>query len=223
MQQMTFAPGENEIPVWSPDGTQIAYAGNGRKQAYAFPVDGSRPEHAIGTLPNHFHLQSWSPDGSLIALETQGGIWMLPATGAREAYPYLDGAGEPKFSPDGRWLAYIALGRRSNVYIQRFPGPGEKIQVSSEGGFEPVWSRDGRELYYKSAHTLFRVSVATTPALLVGKPEAVYQGHFWESDIAGPNYDVAPDGKRLLMLDNDKEPEVSQIHVVLNWAAQFGN
>ena len=224
LQQMTFAPGENEIPVWSPDSRQIAYAGNGRKQAYVFPVDGSSPERAIASIPDHFHLDSWSADGSLIALEKYVNrspeIWMLPTAGNRQPYRYMDHAIYPAFSPDGHWLAYVSGDLRNyNVYIQRFPGPGERIQVSTEAGLEPVWSRDGRELYFESGDTLFGVDVATTPNLVVGKPEVVYQGHFWHSNIAGPNYDVAPDGKRVLMVDSDPEPELTQIHVVLNWTA----
>ena len=76
-------------------------------------------------------------------------------------------------------------------------------------------------MYYEAGDSLFRASVATAPSLVVGKPEVVYQGHFWRSNIAGPNYDVAPDGKRFLMVDSDKEPELTQIHVVLNWTAQL--
>ena len=229
LQQMTFAAGENEIPVWSSDGRKIAYAGNGRKQAYVFPVDGNSPERAIATVPDHFHLQSWSADGSLIAFEKyENGspqIWMLPTAGNRQPYLYLNHSVYPAFSPDGHWLAYVTGVSDDydswNVYIQRFPGPGERIQASTGVGDEPVWSRNGRELYYEAGDTLFGVSVATAPNLVVGKPEVVFKGHFWRSDIAGPNYDVAPDGKRFLMLDSDKEPELTQIHVVLNWTSQL--
>ncbi len=226
-QQMTSAPGENEIPVWSPDGKQIAYASNGRKQAYVFPVDGDSPERAIADIPNHFHLQSWSPDGSLIALENYGkpgvtDIWMLPTADHHPPYLYLSNAGYPAFSPDGHWLAYVSNSSSAeNVYIQRFPGPGDRIQVSSEDGDEPVWSRDGRELYYASGNTLYSVSVATAPKLAIGKPEIVFRSQLWRSNIAGPNYDVAPDGKRFLMMDSGKESELTQIHVILNWAAQL--
>ncbi len=226
-QQMTSAPGENEIPVWSPDGKQIAYAGNGRKQAYVFPVDASGPERSIAAIPDHFHLDSWSSDGSLIALERYKiddqsvAIWMLPLAAGRQPYLYLKDAGYPAFSPDGHWLAYVAADEGNNVYVRRFPGPGETIQVSAAGGTEPVWSRDGRALYYEAGDTLFRASVAAAPKLMVGKPEVVFQGQFWHTTIAGPNYDVAPDGKRILMLERVKEPEITQIQVVLNWTADL--
>ena len=145
---------------------------------------------------------------------------MLPLAAGRQPYLYLKDAGYPAFSPDGHWLAYVSA-ESSNVYVRRFPGPGETIQVSAAGGEEPVWSRDGRALYYEAGDTLFRVSVATAPKLMVGKPEVVFQGQFWHSSIAGPNYDVAPNGKRILMLDRVKEPEITQIQVVLNWTADL--
>jgi eukaryotic-like serine/threonine-protein kinase len=120
------------------------------------------------------------------------------------------------------WPTFRAGSGNYNLYIQRFPGPGERIQVSTAGGFEPVWSHDGRKLYYRDGDTLFGVSVATAPnPVVVGKPEVIYQGHFSRANIAVPKYGVAPDGKRFLILEADKEPESTQIHVVLNWAAQL--
>ncbi len=228
-QQMTAAPGENEIPVWSPDGKQIAYAGNGRHQAYVFAVDGSSTERPIAEIPDHFHLLSWSPDGSLIALERLekgvAGIWMLPTAGSRQPSLYLKDAGSAAFSPDGHWLAYAASYTSSarSVFIQSFPGPGEKVQVSTGVGRAPVWSRDGHELYYMAGNTLFAVRVSTAPKLVVGKPEVVYQGHFWSTNIAGPNYDVSPDGKQFLVLESDEESASTEIRVVFNWTAQLEN
>jgi hypothetical protein len=159
LRQMTFAPGENELPVWSPDGRQIAYAGNGRNKAFLFPVDGSAPEHAIADVTEHFHLVSWSPDGKLVGMERAAGnqqqyeMWMVPLSGGKP-YPFADQprGHKPTFSPDGHLLAYVsAESGTGQVYITRFPGPGETVQVSTDGGSDPVWSRDGHEIFYLNA------------------------------------------------------------------------
>ena len=91
---MTFAPGEDESPVWSPDGKRIAYASNSRKQAFWLPVDRSAAEQPLMAAEQHFHLDSWSPDGKLIAFEQAAPddkweIWMLPLDGGQEPYAYL--------------------------------------------------------------------------------------------------------------------------------------
>ena len=178
LRRITFAPGEDELPVWSPDGKRIAFASNGRQQAFVLPADGSGQEEPLMKNNTHFHLQSWSPDGKLIAYERLGAsgrweIWMLPMEGDHKPYPYLQGQFQerhPAFSPDGKWIAYSS-GESSGeeVYVQRFPGPGEKVQVSTDGGSHPVWSRDGRRLIYESSDTLWAVDVVNSPYFSFGQ------------------------------------------------------
>ena len=174
---------------------------------------------------SHFHLQSWSPDGKLIAYERLGSsgrweIWMLPMEGDRQPYPYLLGQFpelHPAFSPDGNWLAYTSgESGRAEVYVQRFPGPGEKVQVSTDGGTYPVWSRDGRRLIYESSDTLWAVDVTASPTFHIGRAHVLYQGNIW-NDAAGPNYALSPDGKRFVVVERGKESSESSINVVLNW------
>jgi Tol biopolymer transport system component len=225
LRRITFAPGEDELPVWSPDGKRIAFASNGRQQAFVVPADGSGQEEPLMRNDTHFHLQSWSPDGKLIAFErlgtsSQWEIWMLPMKGDRKPYPYLQGQfleAHPAFSPDGKWLAYTSgESGRAEVYVQRFPGPGEKIQVSTDGGFYPVWSRDGRRLIYESSDTLWAVDVTGSPTFRLGKAHVLYQGEIWNSS-AGPNYALSPDGKRIVLVERNKDTTESNINVVLNW------
>src|SRR5215471_7841647 len=225
LRRMTFAPGEDELPVWSPDGKRIAFASNGRQQAFVLPADGSGQEESLMKNDTHFHLQSWSPDGKLIAFERLGAsgrweIWMLPMEEEHKPYPYLQGQFQelhPAFSPDGKWLAYTSTesGRRE-VYVQRFPGPGEKAQVSTDGGAYATWSRDGRRLIYESSDTLWAVDVTSSPTFRVGKAHVLYQGQTW-NEAAGPNYALSPDGKRFVVVERSKDSAETNINVVLNW------
>jgi len=224
LRRITFAPGEDELPVWSPDGKRIAFASNGRQQAFMVAVDGSGQEQPLLKNESHFHLQSWSPDGKLIAYERLGSsgqyeIWMLPLGGDRQPYPYLVSqfhVSQPAFSMDGNWLAYTSNeSGRAEVYVQRFPGPGEKIQVSTDGGNHPVWSRDGRQLVYENTGTLWATEVLVSP-FRVGKSRVLYQGDIW-NDAAGPNYTLAPGGRRIVVVERIKDPDGGNVKVVVNW------
>jgi len=224
LRRITFAPGEDELPVWSPDGKRIAFASNGRQQAFMVAVDGSGQEEPLMKNESHFHLQSWSPDGKLIAYERLGSsgqyeIWMLPLGGDRKPYPYLVSqfhVGQPAFSKDGNWLAYTSNeSGRAEVYVQRFPGPGEKIQVSTDGGNHPVWSHDGKQLVYENSGTLWATEVFVSP-FRVGKSRVLYQGDIW-NDAAGPNYALAPEGHRIVVVERIKDPDGGNVKVVVNW------
>jgi serine/threonine protein kinase/Tol biopolymer transport system component len=229
LRRITFAPGEDELPVWSPDGKRIAFASNGRQQAFVIPADGSGQEDPLMKNDTHFHLQSWSPDGKLIAFEKLGSsgrweIWMLPTEGERKPYPYLQGQfqeSHPAFSPDGKWLGYMSTeSGRHEVYVQRFPGPGEKVQVSTDGGIYPVWSRDGRRLIYESSDMLWAVDVLSSPTFRVGKAHVLYQGQIW-NEAAGPNYALSPDGKRLVVVERGKDSAENDLKVVLHWPEEL--
>ena len=113
----------------------------------------------------------------------------------------------PEFSPDGRWLAYVSTeSGRNEVYVQPYPGPGERHLISTNGGWQPAWSGSGRELFYVQSGavggggvpTLMSVKIATAPAFQAGTPEALFES----ADLRtawGRSYDVAPDGQRFLL------------------------
>jgi Tol biopolymer transport system component len=230
LRRMTFAPGEDELAIWSPDGKRVAYASNGRQQAFMIAVDGSGQEQPLMKNETHFHLQSWSPDGKLIAFERLGAsgqyeIWMLPLEGDRKPYSYLASQfrlNQPAFSNDGHWLAYTSNeSGRGEVYVQRFPGPGEKVQVSTDGGSNPVWSHDGKQLVYENSGTLWATEISLTP-FRVGKSRVLYQGDIW-NDAAGPNYTLAPGGHRIVVVERIKDPDGGNVKVVLNWNQELQN
>ena len=126
----------------------------------------------------------------------------------------------PRFSPDGHWLAYISNeSGRHEVYVQPYPGPGGKLQISAEGGTEPVWNRNGRELFYRSGDRMMAVDIATQSGFVAGKPRMLFEGHYERTPATSPNYDVSSDGQRFLMLKTDAQEVAAptQINIVLNW------
>ncbi len=172
--------------------------------------------------------ESWSPDGQLLAYTevnptTGYDIWVL-RLGDRKAQPFLRtpfNEGAPQFSPDGRWLAYISdESGRFEIYVQPYPGPGGKWQISTEGGTEPVWNRNGRELFYRSGDKMMAVDITTQPSFSAGKPRMLFEGPVPADPVRrSANYDVSPDGQRFLMLKPVEQAQAAptQINVVLNW------
>ena len=132
---------------------------------------------------------------------------------------------QPKVSPDGRWIAYTSdESRRNEIYVRSFPDVDKgRWQVSTNGGDSPLWSPDGRELFYRSGDAVMAVSVKTEPSFsIVGTPQILFQGTYVRtSGQESTPWDISPDGKRFLMI---KEPEIStaagpqpRIDIVLNW------
>jgi eukaryotic-like serine/threonine-protein kinase len=170
---------------------------------------------------------SWSPDGQLLAFmennpTTGYDIWVLRLSD-RKAQPFLRtpfNESVPRFSPDGRWLTYVSNeSGRYEIYVQPYPGPGGKWQISTEGGTEPTWNSNGRELFYRSGDKMMAVDIATQPSFAAGKPRVLFEGRYVPTPATSPNYDVSPDGQRFLMLKpNEQEASApTQINVVLNW------
>jgi len=156
LRRISFAPGEDEVPAWSPDGKRLAYASNSRHQFSWVPADGSAEEEQLAPVDSHVHIGSWSRDGKLLIYESFGKttnreIWVLRIEGDRKPYPYLQtnfDLGSPVLSPDGQWLAYQSdESGQSEIYVQKFPSPGGKTQISTEGGTSPVWAKNGLELF----------------------------------------------------------------------------
>jgi eukaryotic-like serine/threonine-protein kinase len=181
-----------------------------------------------GTLPTlsgagpQFPM-SWSPDGSTLAFherkpDGKRDIWVVSPGG--DPVPFLLTPFDertPRFSPDGRWLAYVSdESGRNDVYVQPFPGPGAKWLVSTDGGIDPVWSKDGRELFFRHGDELMAVSVATAREFSADRPRRLFETRFDAGDN-GPNYDVSPDGKWFVMPRSDSGPEAGELHLVLNW------
>jgi Tol biopolymer transport system component len=232
LTRLTFQGGTNYNPVWTRDGKRIAFVSVSRGLFWQL-ADGSGGLERLGFGAPY----SWSPDGQVLAClgnnsSTGEGIWMLrlgdPSPGSgqgRKEEPFLRtpfNNGAAQFSPDGRWLAYASdESGRWEIYVQPYPGPGGKWQISTEGGTEPVWNPNGRELFYRSGDKMMAAEITTQPSFSAGKPKVLFAGQYQPSPnpVPNANYDVSPDGQRFLMLKpiSAAEATPTQINVVLNW------
>jgi serine/threonine-protein kinase len=230
MTRFTFEGNVSLNAAWTSDGKWIAFQSSKEGQPpniYWQRSDGSGGLERLTTSEYPNVPMSWSPDGQLLAFmevnpSTQRDIWIL-RMGDRKAEPFLKTRFDesvPRFSPDGHWLAYTSNeSGRYEIYVQPYPGPGGKWQISTEGGTEPAWNSNGRELFYRSGDKMMAVDIATQASFAAGKPRMLFQGPYERTAATAPNYDVSPDGQRFLMLKpaDTGESAPTQINVVLNW------
>ncbi len=220
-------------PTWTPDGRRVAYGLldatglRANRDIYWRAADGSGEAELLWQLPEgDAWPQSFSPDGRLlvvsVAASNQSDLWILPVDGDRTPRPLLQAPfseGQAELSRDGRWLAYTSNeSGRQEVFVQPFPGPGGKWQISNGGGTEPHWSGDGRELFYRDAGALMRVPVDTTQGFVAGRPERLFEG-VGSSSAAG-QYAVTRDGERFLYLPTSGAARLSRAVLVLDWASE---
>jgi serine/threonine-protein kinase len=238
-RRLTSHPGEDFGAVWSPDGRQLAISsevgGEHLGPALAVIEELGSPPRALTHTPAFGTWEtaaSWSPDGAWVVfvgtVAGPGDIMMLSPL-EHDAQPRAlvqTPAGEraPMISPDGRWLAYVSdeTGRQQ-VYVGPFGRAGRRTPISTRGGTEPLWSRDGRELFYREGNRLMVSRVeGSTERFVGGEPEVVFDdlglGHEWsEFGAQTANYDVARDASRFLLARRKNPVTATVIDVVLNW------
>ena len=163
------------------------------------------------------------PDGETVAMAAGNDIWVVPAGG--ELLQFTDNPAievAPRFSPDGRWLAYVSNEQGSDhVYAQAFPGPGRRWLVSPRGGFEPVWAPDGRRLLFREGLGFFAVAVDSAATSPFGLPEALFEANVVRGAWGAANYDVAADGRLVVVATDLDLTDVMQLNVVLNFASEL--
>jgi len=228
----TFNGNLNYTGPWTPDSQRIALLSNsaGVLNMFWLRADGSGGLERLTTSERMQAPNSWSPDGQTLAFiqyspATGQDIWVLHLSD-RKVQPFLQTPfyeTAPSFSPDGHWLAYASdESGRYQIYVQPYPGPGRKWQISTDGGTEPLWNPNGQELFYRNGDTMMAVNVSTQPGFSAGNPVMLFRGSYLPTPITFPNYDVSGDGRRFLMTQASSEAGTSpEIVVVLNWAEEL--
>lgn len=219
----------NTHPVWSPDDTRLAFSRGGMETAslYTMTADGSGEPHSIAGAGRGF-AASWSVDNVLAYVRYRGGgydrlgIWTIRMDGKSRPELFIEAAsGWPVFSPDGDWMAYVSRGTgRDEVYVRPYPEREPVHRISIDGGTRPVWSRDGRELFFRQGPRVMVVDVETEPAFRrTSRPRPLFEGPYGSSNPVR-SYDIfPPNGERFVMTrPRDVAPEpVTGINIVLNW------
>jgi len=233
MTPMDNRSGSSQAPVWTIDGTRVVYRATrrGLRNLYWRPADGAGAEEALTTKPDVVQTPtSVSPDGrSLVFSETSAsekgghGLWVMSFLGDREPRRLSpltsDDEKNGQFSPDGKWIAYEAtIASRTEVYVSPFPGPGPNYRVSTEGGVEPLWSHDGRELFFQAGDRLMGARVGPGPGFSSGPPHIVHEGRFRTSPNNATASSLSSDGRRFLRVQQvEPERPITRIEVVQNW------
>jgi Tol biopolymer transport system component len=229
--RFTTGPGDKFKAAWARDGSRIAYntsnPGGSGYDILLRAVDGSGKEEKLASDATEFEIPlGFSSDGGHLLFskrkDERDDLWILPLSGDRTPRPFVaTPALEPtaQFSPNGRYVAYMSdEGGRFDIYVAAFPGPGGPWQVSQNGGVEPRWGRDGKELFFFAPdNRLMAAQVKTDGASFeVGAIQPLFQSRGFGF---GYRYDVAGDGRFLVVTGVPQE--ISPITLVTNWTAEL--
>lgn len=229
LTRLTTQGNVNDRPEWTPDGKRVLFRTEraGGLALWWQPADFSAAAEPLLELPGRDIWQGvLSPDSRTLVYRHgtigSGDIFYRRLSGDTAAKPIATTAfteWAARVSPDGRWVAYGSdESRVMQVYVRPLPGPGSRVQVSVDGGSNPVWSRDGRKLYYANNQQMIAATVTTSPTFAVIERRTLFGSDF--NDLPGhANYDVSPDGKHFVMV----KPSVSgdQVIVAHNWRAEL--
>jgi len=215
--------GDNWGPIWTPDGSAVIYGRDGGDAAHVVrhPLNGA-PIETLGTSVDNLWPADLTRDGEhliVTALPPTDEFFLAQLNrGSAVPQTLLKKSGFPRWarlSPDGRWLAYQEqVGNRQEVFIQAFPEPGQRRQVSVDGGSQPVWRRDGKELFFRGGTRMLSVAISTAPALQWGAPTLLFDRRYFGSPSP---YDVAADGRFLMIKPAPVDDSPGQLKVAVNW------
>jgi serine/threonine-protein kinase len=229
MRRITL-DGQNGVAVWHPDGNHIAFTAlrDGSFNIFSKSVDTSEPERRVTESANTQFPTSWSPDGEKLAYvefdpDTGLDIWIWRARGKAEPFEKSTfNESAAVFSHDGRFLAFVSNETgEDQVYVRPLDGSSGKRAVSTSGGREPVWGRDGGELFYRDEEWMMAVPFETEGSFEPGAPRPLFEAPFDEAGAPYANYDVSEDGKEFVMVRTDEGREAKRLVVVVNWLAEL--
>jgi len=228
--------GSSQAAQWTADGMRVVFRGTrqGTRNLYRLPVDGSAGEERLTTKRGVIQTPtSISADGRILLFDETGpeepegaGIWILRLDGEpapRRLFPLPATGHDGQLSPDGRWVAYQAtVASRQEIFVAPFSGSGERRLVSTDGGTEPLWSRDGRELFYQSGNRLMGVTVTPGATFSGSPPRIVHEGRFFRTITGNTSFSITRDGSRFLRIQPvDPVPAITHIELVLNWFSEL--
>ncbi len=211
--------------MWTPDGRRLTFASTreGTSNLYWQPVDGSGPTERL-TTSEHWQIPlSWSPDGKTLLFreEPKGAdVWILQVDGDRKPRLFLQESfneWQAAVSPNGRWLAYSSdESGRQEIYARPFAASGSRWTISADGGSDPVWARNGSELYYRNGDRMMAVMVKATSggSFSVTRPRVLFESKTLSSEMS---YDVTPDGEFLMIEAGESDSPPTHINVAINW------
>jgi serine/threonine-protein kinase len=238
LTRLSFDPQLDRFPVWSPDGRRLAFNSmryeKSRGNAFWQASDGSGTVERLAEGGGaQIFPTSFSPDGSRLLVygddassdQDNDDIAVIQLQGERRVIPLMRtmfNEQHPEVSPDGRWLAYNSdESGRHEVYVRPFPDIERgRWQVSTAGGSQPTWARNGRELFFRSGTAVMSVPIKTEPGFASGNPTVVFQGEY--ATPPGRTYDVSPDGRRFLMIkEATQDKPQAPIILVQNWQEEL--
>lgn len=227
-KRLTFDPSIDSMPVWSPDGKRLVFASNRELKFDLFLKDanGAQEEKPIPDISTDRFPNDWSHDGKYIIYERGLDLWFvtLPELKASQFLKASASIKSARFSPDGRWVAYASNeSGRWEIYVTSFPDAHGKWQVSNEGGDQPRWRSDGKELFYLAPDSRLMAATVTTGASFdAGMPTPLFQANPRELVATSEqvSYDVTADGQKFLINTQLRSGTLS-MSIVLNWTAKL--
>ncbi len=224
----TLVPsGLNASPAWMADGKTLLFdsVDTERRAIYQIAADGSSPPQVLHTTLLNSHITSVAGEYASVVVNspaTGADLWVLSLRHPEDMRPFKNTAAAERqgsLSPDGHWMAYVSNeSGRPEIYIDPVPGPGGRRQISSDGGEEPRWVRNGREITYRNGSKMMSVPVQSQPALKTGRPIELFDSKF-DRGFGVAGYDVTPDGQTFLMTRSE-HPAPTEIRVVIGWPAE---
>jgi serine/threonine-protein kinase len=220
--------GLNAAPVWTPDGKNLIFdsVDPQRRAIYRISADGSSAPQVVHTTSLNSHVTSVAGGYAAVIVNdptTSADLWLLNLSNPEDMRPFKNTPAAERqgsLSPDGHWMAYVSNESGApEVYVEPVPGPGGRRQISSDGGEEPRWVRNGREITYRNGTKMMSVPVQDQPTLQLGKPIELFDRKF-DRGLGVNGYDVTPDG-RMFVMTRSEHAAPTEIRVVMGWPANL--